>query len=115
MNAPIPGTASVISPGRASVRLVRRVRGRTRLFGQGRELERATGGGLEHVDRLLLRASVELDQQVDDDAVLIVLVEADVGEELARPGLAERAECQAVGGLRPRAGLHLVLIDGDGA
>jgi hypothetical protein len=39
---------------------------------------------LEHLGGLLGRARVELDEQVDDDLVLVVLVEAHVGEELTR-------------------------------
>src|SRR6266540_5989334 len=97
------------------VRLVGCVCRRARLLGQRGDLERPAGGSLEHVDRLLLRARVELDQEVDDDALLVVLVKTHVGEELPRSRLAERAEGEAVGGLGPRARLHLVLIDGDRA
>jgi hypothetical protein len=63
----------------------------------------AAGRLLEHLRRLLGRARVELDQQVDDDPVLVVLVEADVGEELARAVIAERRVGERVAGLGPRA------------
>jgi hypothetical protein len=46
------------------------------LLGQGGDLEDAAGAAFEHLERLLLRAGVELHQQVDDDALLLVLVEA---------------------------------------
>ena len=60
---------------------------------------------LEHLGRLLGRARVELDEQVDDDPVVLVLVEAHVREELARPVVAEGGEGQRVAGLRARARL----------
>jgi hypothetical protein len=49
---------------------------------------------------------------VDDDLVLVVLVEAHVGEELARPVVAEGGVGERVGGLRARAGLDRVGVDG---
>jgi hypothetical protein len=52
---------------------------------------------------------------VDDDLVVVVLVEAHVGEELARPVVAERGVGQRVGGLGPGAGLDRVRVDGHGA
>src|SRR5919204_356716 len=57
----------------------------------------------------------EDDEHVYDDLVPVVLVEADVGEELARAVVAERAEGERVGGLRPRAALHLLGVHGHSA
>src|SRR6266516_302596 len=111
MKVPIPATRrAAYGPG--SVRLVGGVRRRAGFLGEGGDLEGAAGGLLEDVGRLLGRARVKLDQQVDDDLLLEVLVEADVGEELARAGVAEGAVGEAVGRLRTRAGLDHVLVDG---
>jgi hypothetical protein len=38
---------------------------------------------------------------VDDDPVVLVLVEADVREELARAVIAERGESERLGSVRP--------------
>src|SRR5687767_11492578 len=111
MKAPIPATARVISQW--SVRLARGMRGRPRFLDERRDLEVAASGLLQHLRRLLLRARVELHEQVDDDALVVVLVEADVGEELAGARLAERAVGQRVGRLWAGAGLNEVLVDGD--
>ena len=73
------------------------------------------GGLLEHLGGLLGRAGVELDEQVDDDPVLVVLVEADVGEELARAVVAEGGVGERVAGLRAGAGLDVVGVDRDRA
>jgi hypothetical protein len=43
----------------------------------------------QHLSRLLGRTREELDEQVDDDLVLVVVVEAHVGEEFARSVVAE--------------------------
>ena len=48
---------------------------------------------------------------MDDDLVLVVLVEAHVGEELARAVVAERGVGERVGGLGARAGLDRVGVD----
>ena len=64
---------------------------------------------------LLERARVQLDEQVDDDLVVVVLVEAHVGEELARAELAEGGVGERVAGLGARAGLDVLGVDGDGA
>ena len=69
------------------------------------------GGLLEHLGRLLGGAGVELDQQVDDDLLVVVLVEADVGEELAHAGVAEGAVGEELDRLRAGAGLDPVLVD----
>ena len=90
-------------------------RRRARLLGQRGDRQRAAGGVLEHLGRLLGRARVELDQQVDDDPVLVVLVEADVGEELARAVVAEGGVGERVARLGARAGLDVVGVDGDRA
>src|SRR5829696_694130 len=52
---------------------------------------------------------------MDDDPLLVVLVEADVGEELARACLAEGPVGEELGGLRARAALDLVLVHCHGA
>jgi len=52
---------------------------------------------------------------MDHDPVLVVLVEADVGEELACPVVAERGVGERVAGFGARAGLDLVGVDGDRA
>ena len=76
----------------------------------------AAGRLLEHVGGFLDRPAVELDQEVDHDAVaLLVLVEADVREELARAVVAEGGVAEGVAGLGARAGLDLVGVDGDRA
>ena len=77
------------------------------------DLQRPAGRDLEHLAGLLGGAGVELDKHVHDDALLVVLVEADVGEELARARVAEGAVGQRLGGFRSRAGLDLVVVDGD--
>ena len=77
--------------------------GRPRLLGERGDRERAAGGVLEHLGRLVGGARVELDEQVDDDLVVVVLVEADVGEELARAVVAERGVAERVAGLRAGA------------
>ena len=46
---------------------------------------------------------------MDDDLVAVVLVEADVGEELAHPGIAEGAVGEELDRFRPRAALDPVL------
>src|SRR6185436_3166301 len=89
----------------SSVCLVRRVGGRPGFLGQRGELEYPAGGVLEDLGRLLGRARVELDEQVHDDPLLVVLVEAHVREELTRPRIAEGGVGEAVGRLRSRAGL----------
>ena len=61
------------------------------------------------------RARVELDQQVDDDAVVVVLVEAHVREELARAVITEGGVGERVAGVRAGAGLDVVGVDRDGA
>ena len=67
-------------------------------------VESAPGGGLEHLRGLLQRARVELHQQVHDDArVVLVLVEAHVGEELAHAVVAEGGVGERVAGLRARS------------
>src|SRR3954447_15018840 len=107
------GTVSRMADPRMPARAGRRrsvllVAGRgrgTRLLGQRRERELAAGRVLEHARRLLGGARVELDEQVDDDLVLVVLVEAHVGEELARAVVAERGVGEGVGGLGARARL----------
>ncbi len=68
-------------------------------------------GLLEHLAGLFGRAGVELDQHVDHDLLLVVLVEADVGEELAHAGLAEGAVGEELGGFGARAALDPVLVD----
>ena len=60
-------------------------------------------------------AGVELDQEVDDDLLVVVLVEADVGEELAHAGVAEGAVGEELDRLRPGAALDPVLVDPDRA
>src|SRR3954454_11121930 len=104
----VPGREAEEATGGYSVRFAGSVRRRARLLGQRGDLERAARGVLEDVDRLLLGARVELDEEGHDDQLVVMLVEADVREELASAGLAERAEGQAVGGVRAGAGLDLV-------
>ena len=67
---------------------------------------------IEHLGCLLQRARVQLDEQVHDDLVLLVLVEAHVREELPHPVLAEGRIGEGVAGLRPGADLHVVGLDG---
>src|SRR3954452_3888807 len=98
-----------------SVRLVGGVGGRPRLLGQRGDLELALGRGFQHLGGLLRRARVELDQEVDDDLLVVVLVEADVGEELTHPGIAEGTEGEELDRLRARAGLDPVLVHPDRA
>src|SRR6187549_213724 len=74
-----------------SVSLVGSVGGGTRLLGQRGDLERSVRGRFEHLGGLLRRARVELDQHVYDDAVVGVLVEADVCKELSYACLSEGA------------------------
>jgi crotonobetainyl-CoA:carnitine CoA-transferase CaiB-like acyl-CoA transferase len=100
---------------RALVRLLAGRGGRARLLGQRRDRERAAGGLVQHLGRLLRRARVQLDQHVDHDLVLFVLVEAHVGEELARAMVAEGGEGERVGRVRTRARLDLLAVDGDDA
>src|SRR6185312_1976543 len=107
---PRPFSVPFPSPA-ASVRLARGVGGRARLLRQRGDLEHALGGLLEHLGRLLGGAGVELDQQVDDDLVLVVLVEADVGEELAHPGVAEGAVGEELGRVRAGAALDPLGVD----
>ena len=52
---------------------------------------------------------------MDDDPVVVVLVEAHVGEELARAVVAERGVGERVAGLGARARLDVVGVDGDRA
>ena len=59
------------------------------------------GGVLEHLGRLLGRPRVELDEQVHDDLVVLVLVEAHVREELARAVVAEGGVGERVARLGP--------------
>src|SRR5438034_10385145 len=99
MKAPTPGMSGFISGSGPLMRLVGGVSGGAGLLGEGGDLERPAGGRLQHVDCLLLGAGVELDQQVNHDPFLVVLVEADVGEELPGARFAQRAEGKAVGGL----------------
>jgi hypothetical protein len=61
------------------------------------------------------RAGVELDEQVHHDPIIVMLVEAHMGEELPRAMVAERGVGEGVPGLRARAGLDVVGIDGDRA
>ena len=75
----------------------------------------AARGLVEHLGGLLGGARVELDEQVHDDLVLVVLVVAHVGEELARAVIAERRVGERVGRLGARAGLDRVGIDRDRA
>src|SRR5947209_6519287 len=70
---------------------------------------------LEYLGGLLSRSGVELDQEVDDDPVVVVLVEADVGEELAGAVVAEGGVGEGVAGLGTRARLDVVGVDGDRA
>ena len=71
---------------------------------------------LEHLGRLVERARVELDQQVHGDAaVVLVLVEAHVREELAHAVVAERRVGERVAGLGPGAALDVVGVDRDRA
>src|SRR5215218_6669188 len=111
--------AGTAAPGRARGRSVRVLAAgggrRARLLGERGDREIAARGLLEDAGRLLARAGVELHEQVHDDLVLVVLVEAHVREELARPVVAEGRVRQGVGDLGPRAGLHGVRVDGDGA
>src|SRR3954462_834981 len=81
---------------RSSVPVLGRSR-RPRPLGKRRDRQRAARGLLEHLRRLLGRTGVELDEQVDDDAVVVlVLVVAHVGEELTRPVVAEGGVAQRV-------------------
>jgi hypothetical protein len=90
-------------------------RGRPRLLREGRDDERAAGGLVEHRAGLVLRAGVELHEQVGDDLVALVGVKADVGEELLRPRVAERRVGERLAGLGARARLDVVRRDGHGA
>src|SRR5439155_15053322 len=77
--------------------------------------QQPAGRLLEDVGRLLARARVELDEQVDGDpAVVVVLVEAHVGEELARPVVAEGGVGQRVARLGTGARLAVVGVDRHG-
>src|SRR4051812_9420023 len=59
--------------------------GRPGLLGERGDRQMALGGRLQHVGGLLDGSRVELDQEVHDDPVaIVVLVEPDVREELAR-------------------------------
>src|SRR3954449_6066072 len=90
------------------VRVVARRRRRPRLLGERRDRQAAARGRLEHLGRLLLRAGVELDEEVHRDRrVVLVLVEAHVGEELARAVVAEGGEAERLARLGPRARLHV--------
>src|SRR5215213_5573399 len=100
-NGPLSGPAR----GRSVRVLAARGGGRARFLGQRRDREVAAGGLLEHGARLLARAGVELHEQVDDDLVLVVLVEAHVREELARPVVAEGGVGERVRGVRAGAAL----------
>src|SRR5262249_46607819 len=71
------------------VRLVGRMRRGAGLLGQRGNLQLPMRRVFEDFGRLLGGAGVELDQEVDDDLLVVVLVEADVGEELAHAGVAE--------------------------
>ncbi len=95
----------------ASARIKRRIASalvggggrRTRLLGQRGDGQDAARGLLEHLGGLVQRARVQLDEQVDGDArVVLVLVEAHVGEELARAVVAERGVGERVARLRAR-------------
>src|SRR3954452_17418921 len=98
------------------VRVVARRRRRARLLGERRDRQAPARGRLEDLGRLLLRAGVELDEEVDGDRrVVLVLVEAHVREELARAVVAERGEAERLAGLGARAGLDVVGVDRDGA
>src|SRR5213592_134264 len=87
-------------------------RRRPGLLGQRGDGEKAAGGVLEHLGGLLGRARVQLDEQVDHDPLValgpLVLVEAHVGEELARAVVAEGGIGERVAGLGPRARLDLL-------
>ena len=52
---------------------------------------------------------------MDDDPLLVVLVEADVGEELAGAGVAEGTIRKRFNRFRAGAGLDLAGVNGDGA
>ena len=69
-------------------------------------------GLVENLGRLLRRAGVEFDEQVHDDAVIVMLVETHVGEELPGPVIAERRIGQRVAGIRAGARLDVVGVDG---
>src|SRR4051794_25523329 len=112
---PATPTCSRSASRRCSVPVLGRSR-RPRLLGKRRDRQRAARGLLEHIGGLLARARVELDEQVDDDpAVVLVLVEAHVREELAGAVVAEGGVAQRVTGLRTRARLDIVCVDRDGA
>src|SRR3954453_8764025 len=100
------------SPGEWSVGVLAGGGGRARLLGERGDRQVAAGGIFEHPRGLVVGPRVQLDQQVDHDLVLVVLVEADVREELARPVVAERGVRERVGRLRARARLDRVGIDG---
>ena len=70
---------------------------------------------LEHLGRFLGRSGVQLYEQVHDDPVIVVLVEAHMREELARPVVAEGRVGEGVAGLRARTGLDVLGVDGDRA
>ncbi len=93
------------------MRFPRRMRRGSGLLGQRGQLQNAAGSPFEHVDRLLLIAGVELDQQVDDDLVLLVLVKTNVGEKLTGSAVPKGAVGERVRGLRARTGLDLFLVD----
>src|SRR5215207_6016016 len=97
------------------MRLVGGMRRRARLLRQGGDLERPLRRTLEHLARLLGRASVELDQHVDHDSLAVVLVEAHMGEELTHAGVAEGSVGEELDRFRPRAALDPALVDGDRA
>src|SRR5690349_7537723 len=94
-----------------SVRFVRGVSRGAGLLGKRGDLERSVGSCFEYVGRLFGRAGVELDQHVDHDLLLLVLVEANVGEELAHAGFAEGAVGEELGSFGARAAFDPVLID----
>src|SRR3954454_7149326 len=94
------------------VRVVARRRRRARLLGERRDRQAPARGRLEHLGRLLLRARVELDEEVHGDRrVVLVLVEEDVREELARAVIAEGGEAQRLARLGAGARLHVVGVD----
>ena len=81
------------------MRFAGRVCGRARFFCERGDLEGASRCLLQHLTRLLGVAGIQLNQQVHHDPILIVLVEAHMGEELSGARVAERAVGEAVGGL----------------
>ena len=76
------------------------VRGRPRLLRERGGPRAGRGRPLQRLGRLLGGARVELDQQMHDDLLVVVLVEAHMGEELAHAGVAEGAVGEELDRLR---------------